>query len=124
VPGPALARICWSPDSTAVYESFLGPVERYGLRSISTATGEVIQVAAYPERLAPGDWLLIFSDGIPEAADERGEEFGDEGLLDAFERCRDYTAAMVCQGVLHEVRNHTRGQRQADDLTLIALHVL
>ena len=36
--------------------------------------------------LAPGDWLLIFSDGIPEAADESGEDFGDNGLLDALGR--------------------------------------
>jgi serine phosphatase RsbU (regulator of sigma subunit) len=28
-----------------------------------------------------GDWLLIFSDGIREATDEHGEEFGDDGLL-------------------------------------------
>jgi sigma-B regulation protein RsbU (phosphoserine phosphatase) len=74
--------------------------------------------------LASGDWLLIFSDGIPEATNENGEEFGDAGLLNALGRLGDGTAAAVCQGVVNEVRNHVREQRQADDITLIAVRAL
>jgi sigma-B regulation protein RsbU (phosphoserine phosphatase) len=73
--------------------------------------------------LLPGDWLLIFTDGIPEAADENGREFGDEGLIEAFRRTRNETAAQVCASILDEVRNHARGQRQTDDLTIIAARV-
>ena len=36
----------------------------------------------------------------------------------------DGTAAEVCEGVVNEVRNHVREQRQADDITLIAVRVL
>jgi serine phosphatase RsbU (regulator of sigma subunit) len=75
-------------------------------------------------KLVPGDWLLIFSDGIPEAADESGEDFGDSGLLDALSRLRSGTAAEVCAGIVDEVRNYIREQRQADDITLIAVRVL
>jgi serine phosphatase RsbU (regulator of sigma subunit) len=74
--------------------------------------------------LASGDWLLIFSDGIPEAASEGGEDFGDDGLLDALGRLRTGTAAQVCEGVVNEVRNYLREQRQPDDITLIAVKVL
>ena len=74
--------------------------------------------------LASGDWLLIFSDGIPEAANENGEDFGDQGLLDALGRLGGGTAAEVCEGVVNEVRNHVREQRQPDDITLIAVKVL
>jgi sigma-B regulation protein RsbU (phosphoserine phosphatase) len=74
--------------------------------------------------LASGDWLLIFSDGIPEATHEDGAEFGDEGLLDALGRLEAGTAAEVCEGVVSAVRNHVREQRQADDITLIAVKVL
>jgi sigma-B regulation protein RsbU (phosphoserine phosphatase) len=38
--------------------------------------------------LRSGAWLIIFSDGIPEAANERGAEFGDDGLLNAILRLR------------------------------------
>jgi stage II sporulation SpoE-like protein len=36
--------------------------------------------------LAPGDWLLVFSDGIPEAKADSGIELGDDSLLDVFRR--------------------------------------
>ena len=75
-------------------------------------------------KLVPGDWLLIFSDGIPEAVSESGEDFADSGPLDALGRLGRGTAAEVCAGVVHEVRNHVREQRQADDITLIAVKVL
>ncbi len=74
--------------------------------------------------LTQGDWLLIFSDGIPEAPDENGEEFGDDGLLGALGRLGGGTAAGVCEGIVNEVRNHVREQRQPDDITVIAVKVL
>jgi serine phosphatase RsbU (regulator of sigma subunit) len=74
--------------------------------------------------LAPGDWLLIFSDGIPEAASESGEDFGEDGLLKALGRLRSATAAEMCEGMVNETRDHIREQRQADDITLIAVKVL
>jgi len=75
-------------------------------------------------KLVSGDWLLIFSDGIPEATNEAGEEFGDDGLLNALGRLGSGTAAEVCEGIVNEVRHHGREQRQADDITLIAVRVL
>jgi phosphoserine phosphatase RsbU/P len=74
--------------------------------------------------LASGDWVLVYSDGISEAATEGGEDFGDNGLLDALGRLGTGTAAEVCEGVVDEVRNHLREQRQPDDITLIAVNVL
>jgi sigma-B regulation protein RsbU (phosphoserine phosphatase) len=73
--------------------------------------------------LAPGDWLLIYSDGVSEAATESGEDFGDNGLLDSLGGLANGTAAKVCEGVVDEVRNHLREQRQPDDITLIAVKV-
>jgi sigma-B regulation protein RsbU (phosphoserine phosphatase) len=75
-------------------------------------------------QLVPGDWLLIFSDGIPEAANERQEDFGDQRLLDALGRLGAGTAAQACAGIVEEVRSHIREQRQPDDITLIAMKVL
>jgi sigma-B regulation protein RsbU (phosphoserine phosphatase) len=72
----------------------------------------------------PGDWLLIFTDGIPEASDEAGREFGDDGLIEAFRRTQNGTAEEVCASVIEEVRNHAHGQRQADDLTIMAAKVV
>ncbi len=74
--------------------------------------------------LVSGDWLLVFSDGIPDAAGEGGGDFGDDGLLASLARLRNGTAAEVCEGVVNEVRDYAREQRQADDITLIAVKVV
>jgi serine phosphatase RsbU (regulator of sigma subunit) len=87
-----------------------------GLLSVLPARQESVELLA-------GDWLLIFSDGIPEAAGEDGEEFGDRGLLDALARLGSGTAAEVCDGIAGQVRDFVREQRQADDITLIAVKV-
>jgi sigma-B regulation protein RsbU (phosphoserine phosphatase) len=96
------------------------------LESLTPPAGMIPVLPALQQSvpLVSGDWLLIFSDGIPEAASETGEDFGDNGLLDSLGRLGTGTAAEVCEGVMDEVRNHLREQRQPDDITLIAVKVL
>lgn len=84
----------------------------------------VLPVVQRSVELVSGDWLLIFSDGIPEATSDSGNDFGDEGLLTVLGRLRNRTAAEVCEGVVNEVRDYVREQRQADDITLIAVKML
>jgi phosphoserine phosphatase RsbU/P len=96
------------------------------LESLTLPAGMLPDLPALQKsvKLMPEDWLLIFSDGIPEAMSERGEDFGDNGLLEALGRLRSGTAADVCEGIVNEVKNHLREQRQPDDITLIAMKVL
>ena len=75
-------------------------------------------------QLAAGDWLLIFSDGLTEASNEKGEQFGEERLLEAMLRNGRGTAAEMCDAVLAEVRSHSSGRPQWDDMTLMAARVL
>jgi sigma-B regulation protein RsbU (phosphoserine phosphatase) len=96
------------------------------LKSLTPPAGLVAELPALQAsvELVPGDWLLIFSDGIPEAVDGSGEDFGENGLLEAFGRHANATAAEACEGVVNAVRDHFREQRQPDDITLIAMKVL
>jgi sigma-B regulation protein RsbU (phosphoserine phosphatase) len=75
-------------------------------------------------QLVPGDSLLVFSDGVTEAPNEEGVEFGEDGLLRAFHRAGARGAAVACESVMDEVHNHLREMRQPDDITLIAMKVL
>jgi sigma-B regulation protein RsbU (phosphoserine phosphatase) len=96
------------------------------LGSLTPPAGMMAALPALQQsvELAPGDWLLIFSDGIQEAAGDSGEDFGDGGLLDSLGRLGKGTAAEVCAGIVDEVRDYIRERRQADDITLIAVRVL
>jgi serine phosphatase RsbU (regulator of sigma subunit) len=96
------------------------------LDSLTPPAGMLAELPARQQcvQLMALDWLLIFSDGISEAANARGEEFGEGRLLEALARHNSGTAVQVCEGIANEVRNHLREQRQPDDITLVATHVL
>lgn len=75
-------------------------------------------------QLGLGDWLLIFSDGITEAFNEKGEEFGRERLLEVVACSSERSAREMRDAILEKVSSHSGGRPQSDDLTLVVAHVL
>jgi len=98
-----------------------------GGRETLKATGLPFGVdAALPYRIAetqlrPGDTLFMFSDGITEAFDPAGEEFGSARLEAALEAARGQGAASLVENVLAATKNFAAGAEQSDDITLLAL---
>ncbi|RPJ84277.1 MAG: GAF domain-containing protein, partial [Acidobacteria bacterium] len=74
--------------------------------------------------LHPGDRMVIFSDGVTEAADPTGEMFGEERLLDAVRRHAHVPTEDLPQRVLDEVTGFVGGPHQQDDITVIAAQVV
>jgi sigma-B regulation protein RsbU (phosphoserine phosphatase) len=70
--------------------------------------------------LAPGDVLIVFSDGVLEAGIERGEEFGESRLIAALEAARGPELEPLLDSIIEEVLRFSPGA-QSDDVTLIAL---
>ncbi len=71
--------------------------------------------------LAPGDVLVVCSDGVTEARDVAGEEFGRERLLESVAGCHGWKADAVLERVLSAVARFSAGAAQADDITVLAL---
>jgi PAS domain S-box-containing protein len=71
--------------------------------------------------LNPGDWLLLYSDGIPEAMNETEEEFGEEKLLEIVERHREDSASELLEKIIVAVNLHTGDVSRHDDMTIILL---
>jgi len=74
-------------------------------------------------QLAPGDWVLMFTDGIKEARNTDGEEFGMDCLLAATNDNLARNAEEVRGQILEALKNHSRGVLQSDDVTLMVAHV-
>ena len=72
--------------------------------------------------LAAGDRLLLFTDGVTEAHDAGGEEFGDARLLGLLQECHDSDSEAAQAKILRTVGEFCRGS-WADDATLIVLTV-
>jgi serine phosphatase RsbU (regulator of sigma subunit) len=72
-------------------------------------------------RLEPGDVLVVCSDGVTEARDIHGEEFGRDRLLEAVSSCHGQKADLVLERLLSAVARFSAGAPQADDITVLAL---
>jgi sigma-B regulation protein RsbU (phosphoserine phosphatase) len=72
--------------------------------------------------LAADDRLLVFSDGVTEAADPSGEMFGEERLLDAV-AAFDGDIEKLPAHLLAEVDRFVGASPQQDDITVIAAEV-
>ena len=69
----------------------------------------------------PGDRLLIYSDGISEAMNERMEEFGDEKLREIVQRDNGDSANESIKKIIEAVNLHFGDASQNDDMTMIIL---
>ena len=68
--------------------------------------------------IGPGDLLVVFSDGVTEALDASGQEFGETGLLGALQAHRDQPVTAVIDAVIAAVLAFGTHEQQ-DDLTLV-----
>lgn len=71
--------------------------------------------------LAPGDCLVLYTDGVTEAVNTQGEDFGEARLAAAMERSRALEAAALKDSLVAAVDAFAGGAMQHDDITLVVL---
>jgi hypothetical protein len=80
--------------------------------------------ASYAEEesvLAPGDTLVLYSDGVTDAEAPGGEQFGEERLLASLERTRTHSPAAILEALLEDVRGFVGDHPPADDVTVLVV---
>jgi sigma-B regulation protein RsbU (phosphoserine phosphatase) len=73
--------------------------------------------------LHPGDLVVTYTDGITEAMNSDGEEWGTENLIATVERMAKASAADLLENIHQNVLAFTGQNRQSDDMTMLALKV-
>ena len=71
--------------------------------------------------LAPGDWLVIFTDGLVEAENARQEDYGEARLLKAIEAGISTSPAEMLKRMMAEVDLFVGSTPQHDDVTCLLL---
>jgi len=71
--------------------------------------------------LEPGDTVVVFSDGISEALDVAGEEFGDDRIRAAVEPTQSQSPRCVLETLLAAVTQFVGAGAQNDDITAMVL---
>jgi len=72
-------------------------------------------------RLGAGDALVLFTDGLTEARDGAGREYGEERLDEVLRGCTPAPAAEVLGSCRADLAAHLAGGRPSDDLTLMVV---
>ncbi len=73
--------------------------------------------------LQPGDWLVIFTDGVVEAENDRTEEYGEQRLLFIVNTGVTLTPAQLLQNILADLDRFVAGAPQHDDVTCMLVKV-
>jgi len=97
---------------------------------------EVLSIAGFPLgmfdkaeyqelelQLGPGDLVVFYTDGLSEARDLRGEEFGMERLQEVIERNCNLPVKKLIEKTFSQIEKFTLDTRRYDDQTAVALRV-
>jgi serine phosphatase RsbU (regulator of sigma subunit) len=76
-----------------------------------------------PVSLAPGDLVLLLTDGVVETRDPQGAPFGARRALDLVRVYRKATARQVVDNLYHAVRAFAQNMPQYDDITATVIKV-
>jgi sigma-B regulation protein RsbU (phosphoserine phosphatase) len=74
--------------------------------------------------LAPGDILLLYTDGVTEAANPQKEEFGRDRLAALVRRAAGHSAGELVQALRTALQQFTHDRPFADDTTVIVCKVV
>ena len=70
-----------------------------------------------------GDVFIFYTDGISEAMNKNGEEFGEERLRDAISGVSGVSAQEILEAITQDVMNFTGEAKQHDDFTMVVVRV-
>lgn len=100
-----------------------GAVRRLACGEIFLGYQPDVAYAATAVALAPGDTICLYTDGVTEATDSRGEPFDEARLIDVLVRHRAAPASEIGREVLSAVRAHDRRPHHSDDVTVVVVKV-
>ena len=72
-------------------------------------------------RLRPGDELIVYTDGVSEAMNPKGELFSDERLIETIGLLKTSDPEAHVHELLEAVKIHAQEEPQSDDITILSL---
>ncbi|HEV2305862.1 MAG TPA: PP2C family protein-serine/threonine phosphatase [Candidatus Acidoferrales bacterium] len=101
-----------------------GEVVRLGDGGVPFGIDAAAQYHSIPVVIGAGDLLAIFTDGLPEAVDGSGDEYGESRLQNRVEHFTSESAAVVLASLMADVDRYVGPARQHDDITCMAVRFL
>ena len=80
-----------------------------------------VQFSSNTVQLEPGDAVVLYTDGVTEAMNSKGEQFGVERMHDVFATSPLKDSEQAAQAIFEAVRNFVGDAQQFDDITCLVL---
>jgi len=100
-----------------------GSLERLEAGGIPLGILEKATYTAGSTVLQSGDWLVVFTDGVVEAEDTKGDEYGEQRLLFVLHTGAELTPAGLLQNITADLDRFVAGAPQHDDVTCLLVKV-
>jgi sigma-B regulation protein RsbU (phosphoserine phosphatase) len=98
-----------------------GQIERLEVGGLPFGIQPEVKYESATATLAPGEWLIIFTDGLVEAENARQEEYGEPRLLSAIEAGKTFEPAELLKRLMVELDLFVGNTPQHDDVTCMLL---
>jgi sigma-B regulation protein RsbU (phosphoserine phosphatase) len=84
---------------------------------------DTTEFSSHSLELSPGEMIVLYTDGVTEAFNPEGDQFGEQRLQESLQAIRNGNGPDgVARGVLSAVKGFENGGHQSDDITLLVLH--
>ncbi|MDJ0680132.1 MAG: SpoIIE family protein phosphatase, partial [Xenococcaceae cyanobacterium MO_167.B52] len=102
-----------------------GHIERIDTMDLGLPIGLDDDIADFIDHtivdLHPGDGVVVYTDGIPEAFNLKKKQYGMERLCEIISQNWQHTAQEIKQAVIDDLKAFIGGQKVFDDITLVIL---
>jgi len=98
-----------------------GQIERLDVGGLPFGIQPDLPYTCATVTLAPGDWMIIFTDGLVEAVNARQEEYGEQRVLGVIEAGKSDEPAGMLKRLMAELDHFVGATPQHDDVTCMLL---
>ena len=98
-----------------------GSIERLQIGGVPLGILENAPYESGSVTLQAGDWLVIFTDGVVEAENQRQEEYGEARLFGVLQAGLNYAPAALLNSIMGDLDRFVANAPQHDDVTLMLL---
>jgi len=103
------------------WQAAIGELDDLAGDGIVLGAIEAIELEECEIDVAPGDLVLFYTDGVTDAMNGAGQQFGVERLRDAVAADPTASARQILSGIVRAVGEFTGDTPQFDDLTLVVV---
>ena len=102
-----------------LYRTEDGTIEELRSENLVLGAFDFSEYTSSPIQLNPGDLLVVYSDGLTEAENMKGDMFEEERLIKLIQENGSNGAGTLQKSILDAIENFTQNRAQTDDITFL-----